>query len=138
MSSAGNQLGRKIRYSQNSWDVINWAIGLPRWRNWHTRMLEVHVPARDWRFESSPGHINFVSLFRDYKIYIVLEVARISPLLSLREILRVLSWAFEEFGLAEEHSSLSFIPPLGRLAQLVRASRLHREGRGFESLAAHC
>src|SRR5579859_6192148 len=25
----------------------------------------------------------------------------------------------------------------GRLAQLVRASRLHREGRGFESLAAH-
>ena len=26
---------------------------------------------------------------------------------------------------------------LGRLAQLVRASRLHREGREFESLAAH-
>src|SRR5690554_3695903 len=25
----------------------------------------------------------------------------------------------------------------GRLAQLVRASRLHREGRGFESLTAH-
>ena len=25
----------------------------------------------------------------------------------------------------------------GRLAQLVRASRLHREGRGFESLSAH-
>ena len=25
----------------------------------------------------------------------------------------------------------------GRLAQLVRASRLHREGREFESLAAH-
>ena len=26
---------------------------------------------------------------------------------------------------------------IGRLAQLVRASRLHREGRGFESLSAH-
>lgn len=26
---------------------------------------------------------------------------------------------------------------LGLLAQLVRASRLHREGRGFESLRAH-
>ena len=26
----------------------------------------------------------------------------------------------------------------GRLAQLARASRLHREGRGFESLIAHC
>jgi hypothetical protein len=25
----------------------------------------------------------------------------------------------------------------GRLAQLARASRLHREGRGFESLSAH-
>ena len=29
----------------------------PRWRNWYTRMLEVHVPVRDWRFESSPGHL---------------------------------------------------------------------------------
>ena len=28
-------------------------------------------------------------------------------------------------------------PWLGRLAQLVRASRLHREGRGFESLGVH-
>ena len=26
---------------------------------------------------------------------------------------------------------------LGRLAQLARASRLHREGRGFEPLSAH-
>ena len=26
----------------------------------------------------------------------------------------------------------------GRLAQLVRASGLHPEGRGFESLTAHC
>jgi hypothetical protein len=26
---------------------------------------------------------------------------------------------------------------LGQLAQLARASRLHREGRGFESLIAH-
>ena len=26
----------------------------------------------------------------------------------------------------------------GRLAQLVRASDLHSEGRGFESLIAHC
>ena len=33
---------------------------------------------------------------------------------------------------------LSHPPPrFGRLAQLARASRLHREGRGFESLSAH-
>ena len=29
------------------------------------------------------------------------------------------------------------ITACGRLAQLARASRLHREGRGFESLSAH-
>ncbi len=29
------------------------------------------------------------------------------------------------------------LPPCGRLAQLVRASALHAEGRGFEPLAAH-
>lgn len=28
--------------------------------------------------------------------------------------------------------------PLGRLAQLVRASDLHSEGRGFEPLTAQC
>ena len=28
-------------------------------------------------------------------------------------------------------------PYYGRLAQLARASRLHREGRGFEPLVAH-
>jgi hypothetical protein len=28
-------------------------------------------------------------------------------------------------------------PRIGRLAQLVRALRLHRRGRGFESLSAH-
>lgn len=27
-----------------------------RWRNWYTRMLEVHVAARLWRFKSSPAH----------------------------------------------------------------------------------
>jgi hypothetical protein len=29
------------------------------------------------------------------------------------------------------------LSPSGRLAQLARASRLHREGRGFKSLNAH-
>ncbi len=28
----------------------------PGWRNWQTRMVEGHVPARVWRFESSSGH----------------------------------------------------------------------------------
>jgi hypothetical protein len=31
----------------------------------------------------------------------------------------------------------SLVIRYGRLAQLARASRLHREGRGFESLSAH-
>ncbi len=38
---------------------------------------------------------------------------------------------------SELHSSSFERVDLGRLAQLVRASRLHREGRGFESLIAH-
>src|SRR5882724_10108473 len=25
---------------------------LPKWRNWQTRMVQVHVPARVWGFES--------------------------------------------------------------------------------------
>ena len=33
--------------------------------------------------------------------------------------------------------SQGYNPPCGRIAQLVRASLLHREGQGFESLCAH-
>ena len=43
-------------------------------------------------------------------------------------------------NLADFASRTAKIPPIilyGRLAQLVRASRLHRECRGFESLIAH-
>ena len=43
-------------------------------------------------------------------------------------------------NLADFASRTAKIPPIilyGRLAQLVRASRLHRECRGFESLNAH-
>ena len=32
---------------------------------------------------------------------------------------------------------LNVVNGSGRLAQLARASRLHREGRGFESLSAY-
>jgi hypothetical protein len=28
----------------------------PGWRNWQTRMVEGHVPEREWRFKPSPGH----------------------------------------------------------------------------------
>ena len=31
------------------------------WRNWYTRQLEVLVPAKDWRFESSPAQ-NYVGI----------------------------------------------------------------------------
>src|SRR5947207_10358470 len=29
---------------------------LPKWRNWQTRMVQVHVPARVWGFESLLRH----------------------------------------------------------------------------------
>src|SRR5258708_39264902 len=34
-------------------------ISLPKWRNWQTRMVQVHVPARVWGFESLLRHQNF-------------------------------------------------------------------------------
>lgn len=30
---------------------------MPWWRNWYTRMLQEHVPARDCEFESRSRHI---------------------------------------------------------------------------------
>jgi hypothetical protein len=27
------------------------------WRNWQTRMVEGHVPEREWKFESSRPHL---------------------------------------------------------------------------------
>ena len=36
-----------------------------------------------------------------------------------------------------EKNTLIFVHRFGCLAQLIRASRLHREGRGFESLNIH-
>lgn len=37
----------------------------------------------------------------------------------------------------EKNSALRYNLRVGRLAQLVRATRLHRVGQGFESLVAH-
>jgi hypothetical protein len=35
---------------------LNEFVCLQSWRNWQTRMLEVHVPVRVWRFKSSRPH----------------------------------------------------------------------------------
>ena len=32
---------------------------LPKWRNWQTRMIQVHVVETPWKFESSLGHVIF-------------------------------------------------------------------------------
>ena len=32
------------------------AMPVPKWRNWQTRMVQVHVLARVWRFKSSLRH----------------------------------------------------------------------------------
>ena len=29
---------------------------MPKWRNWQTRMIQVHVSERMWKFESSLRH----------------------------------------------------------------------------------
>src|SRR2546429_568375 len=35
---------------------------MPKWRNWQTRMVQVHVPARAWGFESLLRHHLFFLL----------------------------------------------------------------------------
>ncbi len=34
---------------------------MPKWRNWQTRMVQVHVGAIPWKFESSLGHSGTLS-----------------------------------------------------------------------------
>src|SRR6516165_2210166 len=48
--NARNQLEVGVRAS------LNRVRCLRSWRNWQTRMLEVHVPVRVWRFKSSRPH----------------------------------------------------------------------------------
>ena len=31
---------------------------MPPWRNWQTRMIQVHVPARAWWFDSTRRHLH--------------------------------------------------------------------------------
>jgi hypothetical protein len=38
------------------------------WRNWQTRMVQVHVLAREWRFKSSHPHHKFDSFPALYSI----------------------------------------------------------------------
>src|SRR3954469_15071856 len=35
-------------------------VSEPKWRNWQTRMVQVHVPARVWGFESLLRHQVFM------------------------------------------------------------------------------
>jgi hypothetical protein len=41
----------------------DWASTMPKWRNWQTRVVQVHVLARVWGFESLLRHqASFLSL----------------------------------------------------------------------------
>ena len=69
------------------------------------------------------------------------ERAGSSPALGTRELASTrggigIRGSLRSYAERRESSSLSECTQ-GRLAQLVRASRLHREGRGFESLSDH-
>ena len=64
------------------------------------------VLARDWRFESSPGH-------KSRESWLSCQLSYFIGILYNKTVSE------------------------GQLAQLVRASRLHREGQRFESSIAH-
>jgi hypothetical protein len=36
---------------------------VPKWRNWQTRVVQVHVLAREWGFESLLRHQVFIFLY---------------------------------------------------------------------------
>jgi hypothetical protein len=40
--------------------VLKQDHSVPKWRNWQTRMVQVHVPARVWGFESLLRHQSFL------------------------------------------------------------------------------
>jgi hypothetical protein len=48
---------------------------VPSWRNWQTRMVQVHVPATVWGFESLRWHQVFPSIIPDN---VKFEVQRLS------------------------------------------------------------
>src|SRR5437868_6174249 len=68
---------------------------MPKWRNWQTRMVQVHVPARAWGFESLlRHHLLVASLPNRWRALLVQCVAkllmdgrgaRVGPLHFLRE-----------------------------------------------------
>src|SRR6476646_3734144 len=39
-----------------SFGGLRWKGGVPKWRNWQTRVVQVHVLARVWGFESLLRH----------------------------------------------------------------------------------
>ena len=49
--------------------------GVRMWRNWQTRMVQVHVPARVWGFESLLRHQAAIPARR---------AARVDPVVALR------------------------------------------------------
>ena len=40
-------------------------LNVPPWRNWQTRMIQVHVPVRAWWFDSTRRHSRFSVLTVD-------------------------------------------------------------------------
>src|SRR6185312_2294712 len=51
---------------------------LPKWRNWQTRMVQVHVPARVWGFESLLRHHYFWNLA--LSLVVITKLTRLTSL----------------------------------------------------------
>ncbi len=44
-------------------DILAPKVSQPEWRNWQTRMVQVHVHASGWRFKSSLGYLRCCFVF---------------------------------------------------------------------------
>ncbi len=46
-------------WASTSYNIFSCFVIVRMWRNWQTRMVQVHVPARVWRFKSSHPHQSY-------------------------------------------------------------------------------
>src|SRR3982750_452019 len=100
----------------------------PKWRNWQTRMVQVHVPSREWRFKSSHPH-QLHSFFDRATLIAVLPLAH-RPVLkeNPRHWLRAAEWVLGQSCLGEIESQPWFFSQ--RVLAVYHAHR--REAKPLE------
>ena len=80
-SSSGSSRGKVVE----SVSAASACSPLPKWRNWQTRMVQVHVPARVWGFESLLRHQS-LSAFLNCRLSLSCFIHRLSASARVRRL----------------------------------------------------